>query len=625
MRRVLEIVGYIGITATILIGVVNPLMAPVYTYVRKEVANNWSALQTFTAGYDRPTVKTVEICQSGCKYTTLNAACVANTSTAATPIQYYVHAGTYAAANTMCNGEDHASFVGDGIGVTILQGFASTFGSNNTSSDCSANPQACKGALNLFDSTNYSIRNMSLKGTRGLFASTPSGVGGGDVWIDNVEFVTTAPATQADGTPDGTFHGDEDCFLLRDVQDSTVIRVTNSRCSTNSDGFTYGQHGSTNVGTMVLAANNTFDSPSGNTVTICGWNLSSIPGLFSASGEKMVLSGSRTGGGGVIGYRFVGSGTGGGVAIINGASISVTNTAGLGAGGAAYGIAVESGATELTALDVNGSYITSAVPTDTTAGASVALSNQEAASWTATTVTGGSLIATGGLTASRSAWSVTGGTHRIAASTYITPTPLDTEVTLVPVNALLPVAGLTSTATTGYTATITYNATDANVGMALENTDGSNNESSPYLKFSSSDQSEENRYINVDNGGVLQFLDGSFGLMASMSTSTVQAYHGSLKISGAGDDNNLFFDGNTNDGFIKYHETGAGTFDAKALELNNMVTIRLTATGTKPAKCAVGDWYIDNTGTVGFCVCTVAGTPGTWFDVIAAASPGNCT
>lgn len=49
MRRTLDIVAITGITA-ILLFAASPLWAPTYTYVRKEVANVWGAIQTFPYG-----------------------------------------------------------------------------------------------------------------------------------------------------------------------------------------------------------------------------------------------------------------------------------------------------------------------------------------------------------------------------------------------------------------------------------------------------------------------------------------------------------------------------------------------------------------------------------------------
>lgn len=49
MRRTLDLVAVIGITGALLF-LASPLWAPTYTYVRKEVQNTFSALQTFTTG-----------------------------------------------------------------------------------------------------------------------------------------------------------------------------------------------------------------------------------------------------------------------------------------------------------------------------------------------------------------------------------------------------------------------------------------------------------------------------------------------------------------------------------------------------------------------------------------------
>lgn len=549
--------------------------------------------------------RTVEVCAT-CKYTTLNAACAANTSTAASPITFHVHAGLYngsgSGADTMCSGQDYPTFEGDGIGTTTLVGKDWGFGSGsgNDCSTCTPTNCPCKAALNLGTSTNYTVRNMTLKGNRGIYAKNVGGVGGGSVWLDSIEMITT------------TANGDEDCWFTTDSQANTALYYTNSRCSTGADGMTFGSGGSANQ--RIYASGNTCDvsSAADPNVTVSCWNLSSIPDSFYASGEKFFLT-KNGANDNLIAYRFVGDNAGAtaGIATIAAPIINSSNTTANGNSGLATGILVENDATELTTLNVLAPDITTAV-TDTTTGTSIGIWMQNQTT-TVINVAGGRIISTGGQVATRSSFAIPGGSGTISAGTFINNT-LDTEVTVSQIPALTVGPGA-----------ITYTGTDPNIGVSLENSDAGNNEGSPYLKICSSAQSQECRYIQVDSSGVMKILDGSFQPMAIISTSTLEADHGSLRITGAGDDNHVFFQGGTNNGFIKYHETGAGTFPAKSLELNNILSMRLTPTGTKPAKCDIGDWYIDNTGTVGFCVCTVAGTPGTWFDVIAAASPGNCT
>src|SRR6267142_3642754 len=50
MKRTFDIVAVMGIAATLLF-VASPLWAPTYTYVRKEVANTFDALQSFNGGW----------------------------------------------------------------------------------------------------------------------------------------------------------------------------------------------------------------------------------------------------------------------------------------------------------------------------------------------------------------------------------------------------------------------------------------------------------------------------------------------------------------------------------------------------------------------------------------------
>lgn len=50
MKRTIDIVAVVGLTAVFIAGLWNPLWAPTYTYVRKEVANTWTSIQTFSGG-----------------------------------------------------------------------------------------------------------------------------------------------------------------------------------------------------------------------------------------------------------------------------------------------------------------------------------------------------------------------------------------------------------------------------------------------------------------------------------------------------------------------------------------------------------------------------------------------
>ena len=49
MKRTVDLVAIVGITGALLF-LASPLWAPTYTYVRKEVANVWGAIQTFPYG-----------------------------------------------------------------------------------------------------------------------------------------------------------------------------------------------------------------------------------------------------------------------------------------------------------------------------------------------------------------------------------------------------------------------------------------------------------------------------------------------------------------------------------------------------------------------------------------------
>lgn len=555
--------------------------APTYTYVVRELSQTFSALQTFSAGLTVtggtvtiPGVsadqKIVHICASGCEYTTLNAACAGETSTAAAPIMYYVHAGLYAAADTMCSGEDNVSFIGDGIGVTVLQGLDHGFGSG-TGVDCTADPKNCKGALNLGNTTDYEVANMTLKGSRGIFAVTPSGVGGGNIWLHDLEFFTS------------TSNGDEDCFLLSEVQNNTVMHVVNTRCFTNSDGFTFGSTGGT--GNEIYAIGNTCQRNSvSSTVRIGCWNLSSIPNLFEATGEDLSIN-SASAGDDMIGYWFVGTGPGAsaGVANINGSNVTVTNTGGNGTNTAAYGIRIESTASELATLNLVGVKDHVAVSDATTGIAYAMYSNNTT---TVVNVAGGFYQASGGLAGTTI--DIVGGTGShvsIHPGTQYVDKGGDAAMTTIPTANITVLSFGPNTAT--------YTDAEPSIGLSLTNTDGSNNEGSPYLKLTSSAASPETVHFQVSNTGTLVLSNGSFTPFADFNSSILRTYSTQMSIGNGtttDDDRNLYFDNITNDGFIKYHGTSAKNF-----EFNNAPFLSLPGITASPALATSGDFSIDTT------------------------------
>lgn len=202
--------------------------------------------------------KIITVGIDGSQYTTLGAACAANTSTAANPIIFSVGPGVYT-TQVDCGGQDHAAFVGAGQGATMI-----------TVAGLTGIPGA---VFRPSTSTNWYLSNMTLTGHSGIYISAAS-TGGGGIAIRNVEIVTQS----VDGL--------EDCIFGQNFVAGTSIRIEGNSCVQTSDGFTFNDN-SSNI--RVYGKGNTFTRNS-NPRSGNAWTFHATPCFFSSVGDVFDLS-----------------------------------------------------------------------------------------------------------------------------------------------------------------------------------------------------------------------------------------------------------------------------------------------------------------------------------------------
>lgn len=280
-----------------------------------------------TLKYDGATVgqalRVVSICTSGCQYTDLNAACAAETSTAANPILYQVGPGTFTGIIS-CSGEDHAAFNGAGVGVTTL---------TNPTGGCSS------GTLNLGTSTNVTVSNMTIFGHRSVHWDG-AGTGGGQSLFSNVDFITN-----------GSTAGCVDCYVYTNLAAGSVVRVENFHCTSNEDGITLGDGG---ANTDVFLKNGTlrcFDP----TIAVKLIRFNSTPCRMAMQNVLIDCEVSPSVAQNSFGVSYEGTGSGGcssgGYAVIQGTTIRMKHN-GTTAGSGVSAIYVASGVTGLSRMEI---------------------------------------------------------------------------------------------------------------------------------------------------------------------------------------------------------------------------------------------------------------------------------
>lgn len=587
------------------------------------------AINPASVGITFPEVKTVDICPVGCLYATLSDACAAVTSTASAPVRFYVHAGLYAAADTMCSGQDHASFVGDGIGVTILQGLDHGFGDEYASTNCTSTPKACKAALNLGTSKNIEVHDMSFKGSRGIWW-TGQTVGGATGYIHDNYFETT------------TQNLDEDCFFIDRMVAGTDITFKNNRCNSWGDGFTLNQ--STDV--RIHGSGNTWTNPSTTLLAIgAAWAFRAIPCFFDSSGDMVNYVGSRPGGAAgasFYGYYFTGEDA---ATCASGAQIRITspniylnNTTGNGFTSVAEGIFIKEGAAGLSTFDVTNPQIR-VTASDTTTGQVQGIINKSTS--IIPNIVGGYVRATGGLASSTKDITVSPGDTTVKVNV----TGVDFTSDAGSVNLI--VAGdqrwLASSRSSIFSNVFTINLANGNIptikstdtltgGLLLDNTDTGTTETSPTLQLKPGTTSDAGwrfyadgnanatlrvletagagERLSIDSDGKVQFTGTTNGQSFSISNPGVGLSLGD----GAANDNTLIRFNGTVDLLLQWIES------ATRLNLNGATIIRHTTAAAPPSACVQGDMYFDTSGAV--CWCTTSGTPGTWTN---STGVGACT
>lgn len=286
----------------------------------------------------------VTICASGCKYTTLSAACAAETSTAAVPIAYVFGPGIFTTAAT-CSGEANASFIGAGQGTTILDTGASSV------------------AIDLAGSDDSLVTGFTIKAMRPV--SFGSGSGG-------INIVRNNDLIQRD---DASIFGD----CVKDVggmDAGSFLSVENNRCGMTADGITIDEE----ANLTLLSKGNYFYLTAGalTTGSTAAMYLRAIPCFFSSIGDTFNLSGAFTANPNASSmFLFDGSATSSCASTAFGSikdlTIKVNNTSADSKNSSDIGIDVLANATELGSLLVSGTTIDIAIPTDTTTGTAVGL------------------------------------------------------------------------------------------------------------------------------------------------------------------------------------------------------------------------------------------------------------
>lgn len=253
-----------------------------------------------TLKYDGATVgqavRVVTIATSGGNYSDLNAACAAETSTAALPIIYSVGPGSYT-GQVSCSGEDHASFIGAGAGVTTLTSTGNS------------------GTFLLGSSTNIEVAGMTIHGTQSI-RWLAAGTGGGLMWIHDNEFSNPVDPSNP-----------EDCTFIDAPGAGSRLIWANNVCRMSVDGLTVSQDAG-NVESYVY--NNTMLPLATSAGSMRPFRFNSDPCFAFFNNNTINITQSKTAPFAINGYYFNGEVTGdcAGTSrvFINGATSFIRNT-----------------------------------------------------------------------------------------------------------------------------------------------------------------------------------------------------------------------------------------------------------------------------------------------------------
>jgi hypothetical protein len=588
------------------------LLGATYTYTRKEanetISGSWAftALQTFSGGFKRPTTKIVEVCVAGCEFTTLNAACAANTSTAASPIEYRIGPGTYSSASAIsCSGEDHPTFAGAGRTTTTLVNTQTGF--------------ANYGTLELGTSKNVTIKNMRIEGHRGIWWD-PGAIDIGTNIIENVDFKTQATDE------------DEDClFLLTIAGQTSTFYFNTPTCNTFADGFTFGGSGGGTTTLKVYNHGTRFFMPATISQRGTGWAFGTTPCWFQAVGDQFNITGTKGAAGtsGIIGYSFLGDtspdcGTSA-YAWIVGATGLISNTGTNGQSAQASFVTVVP--TQLTELHVQASDVI-VKTSDATSGQAYGVTMEN--NTTTAYVEGGRIRATGGLASNT--FDLKGGTTKAIITSgldFLTEDPGRQASVAADVQNISASKSITMTGCASCEYKYLASVAGGSNGFLFDNTLGSA-DNSPSVLFSPGGSSGTTNafYMRVNSSNNFELSDGAgnkpltcqqalagCSMPAPFALNQPGAFF-SLGDSSASDGNHISFLTGTNADIAwksSQRQMRFAMYDAGGMRLF------LEPQAAKPANCAIGDIYVDTSGA--YCACTVAGTPGTWVNL---SGTGTC-
>lgn len=511
--------------------------------------------------------KIINICTSGCQYTTLNSACAANTSTSSSPLIFYVHAGQYSSATQQtCSGQDYATIMGDGPSSRIIN----TEGGLNT--DPNGEGAGDYGTIGMGTSTNWTIHDIYLKGHRTIYMDG-NGTGSTNTGGGNVSVYNTAMETLG-------VQPNEDCIFLRDPAAGTEYHFYSNVCTFTTDGFT-----NISGATKWYVGGNVFKSVNETSVGQAGgaYALQAIPSIFIDQGSTMNIGGSKTGSGVAVDYAYWFNGgaaaggdgtecTSGCYAIIQSPVVRLANTDSSGDGATNIAIKIESGATHLASLDIHNPDI-KVTTTDSSAGSAYGLYMANAT--TAVSITGGRIRTSGGAT--NQDITETSGTNPItvAGLDYTgdgsKAVALDqrrmkasTEVTF----------GSSTPSVSGQIVSVTSD--NSPVGIRVENMDATNDEYSPSIQLVNSVHAGAVAWgLQVDNNDAFRLIDGAGNSVlvwnnnlsgfAAFNSNTLVSVPGGMFIPNGTSPTGLFADGgvgiDTTANQFKYYSGAVRTLD----------------------------------------------------------------
>lgn len=554
-----------------------------------------------------PSRRIVDICPVGCQYSTLKSACAANTSTAASPLIFYVHAGTYSTggvgttAEQNCTGQTSATIRGDGEATRII----------NTSTD-----SGDFGALSLGNSTNITLEDMYIKGHRAVWCDGC----GGRLTFRNL--ILQADSAQLDN----------DCEFLKNQPANSVRRDDNVRCFSFVDGFT---QGTVTPPFYWYMSNNYIDRGADGTNTSGGAVIiGAIPTFFSSVGDVINISTAWTGNSGaasVQGYRFIGTDTGctsGCTASIVAPTIHIANTDAATEGATVRGIEVYDDAAELASVNVISPDVILSTTVGPTTGTVQGVYVNNTTSYVY--VTGGRFRTSGGNTnldfdgPGNQKIVLTGVDYQTGAAADLSFG--DVRNTWASVNGRF----ASGTPTSAYPINIATSASESSIGILLENTDAVNDEPSPLIRTCNSahagsvcwdwktyanDQmflgdTSETYGLRLNSATHQAVLDGIASLQIGNSSEFGVLYVGA---GNATDNNQIVFNSATTQAALVWNDT------SNRLAFTSVDVYRYSTLASAPASCSIGDVYIDSTaGSVAMCLCTATNT---W---TAVGGTGTC-